>query len=337
MNQLREIFVTATGGVNVHRVRLAIRFFLIFLIPVTQVAAQNFPSRPITLTFPFTTGSPVELAFRVIGGEASKTLGQPIVYEARPGANGRLGVQGLKQAAPDGHHLTVLLDSLVVSQPILDPAFQFEPGKDYAPVALMIEFPLILVVNPSLPFKDVKGLIAYGKANPGKLNFGGTNGSSSYFLAERFRQAAGLQATLVPYKGSPQSMIDLMSGQIQGVFGAPTVESFTKAGKLAALATSGSQRWPNFPAVPTLLESGVPVATTAWYGIAAPAGTPADVVAKLNGAIFGALKHPDVLKQLDTAGMAPIKPMSGAEFAAFVQSESKAWAPVLRSSNIRMD
>ncbi len=162
---------------------------LAMVITANSALAQAFPSKPITITFPFPTGSPVEIAFRVIGSEVTKTLGQPLLYEAKSGANGRLGALGLKQAPNDGHLLTVVPDSLVVSQPILDPNFKFEAEKDYAPVALVMEFPLIFVTGPSSPFRDIKGLIAYGRANPGKLNFGGTNGTSSYFVAERFRQA----------------------------------------------------------------------------------------------------------------------------------------------------
>lgn len=306
-------------------------------LPASEALAQAYPNRPITLTFPFPTGSPVEVGFRVIGAEASRVLGQSILYEARPGANGRLGVNGLRQAPADGYLLTVVADSLLVSQPILDPSFKLEAGKDYASVALLVEFPLILVTNPSMPFRDLKSLIAYGKANPGKLNFGGTNGSSSYFLAERFRQATGLEATLVPYKGSPQSMIDLMSGQIQLVFGAPTIEPFIKAGKMVGIASSGIRRWKTFPDLPTLTEAGVPVATMPWYGIIAPAGTPGDVVAKLSAAFSAGLKHPDVLPQLDKLGMAVTTATSPAEFEAYVQSELKAWGPVLRNSGIKLE
>lgn len=311
--------------------------FLVLAAPTRDVSAQAFPNRPITVILPFTTGTPVDAAMRVIGTEVSRTIGQPLVIENRPGANGRLGLNALKTSAADGHLLTLVFDTLLVAQTILDPGFRMEAGKDYAPVVLLVDFPLLLVAHPSIPARDTNSLISYAKANPDKLNIGGTAGASSYFMAERFRQLAGISMTIVPYKGSSQSIVDNVAGRVQLLFAPSTAEPFIASGKLVSIATTGKQRWNAFPNVPTFSESGFGLVSNAWYGIVAPAATPPDAIARFNGAINAALKQPDVLRQLTGFGMNTTTGLSPGDFGAFVQQEIREWEPVLRRSGIKLE
>jgi tripartite-type tricarboxylate transporter receptor subunit TctC len=305
--------------------------------PAQEASAQEFPRRPVTVTIPFTTGTPVDSAMRIIGAEASHSLGQPMVIENRAGANGRLGLMGLKAAPADGHLLALIFDTVLVAQTILDPNFKWEVGRDYAPVILLVDFPLLLVAHPSLGVRDTNSLISYAKANPGKLNIGGTAGASSYFMAERFRQLAGLSMTIVPYKGSTQSIVDNVAGRVQLLFAPSTAEPFIASGKLVSIATTGKQRWNAFPNVPTFAESGFGLVSNAWYGIVAAAGTPPDVIAKINAAINTALKRPEVVKQLTGFGMNTTGASSPGDFTAFIQQEIREWEPVLRSSGIKLE
>ena len=308
-----------------------------FLLAASEVAAQAFPSRPVTIIIPFTTGTPVDTALRAIGAEAAKPLGQSVVIENRPGANGRLGVNAIRAARADGHVLALVFDTLLVAQPILDPGFRIESGKDYAPVILLVDFPLLLVTNAASPFRDVNGLIGYAKANPNALNIAGTAGASSYFMAERFRQLAGISMTVVPYKGSTQSILDVVAGRVQLLFAPSTAEPFIASGKLASIATTGKRRWNAFASVPTLMEGGMNLASSAWYGVIANASTPPEAVARLNAVFNTVLKQGEILKQLDGMGMNTTSMTSPGDFGAFIQAEVKEWEPVLRNSGIKLE
>lgn len=299
-------------------------------------AAQAYPTRPVTIIWPFPPTAVTAIAWRAISAEASKVLGQPLVFDSRPGARTRLGVNAMAKAPADGYLLNIAIDSLLVAQPIADPEFKMELGKDYTTVAFGYQFPFILVTTTGLPFRDLKGLIAYAKSNPGKLNVAITPASTTHFVSERFLQAAGLQLTLVPYKGG-DSTIDLVAGRVDLLFSSTTVAPFVSAGKLNAIATTGAQRWSPFPDVPTLTELGLPVPTTVWFGVIAHANTPADVIAKLNSAFNAALKVPEVRKMLDGYGFATGSYTTPNEFATFIQSEVNAWKPVIQKAGIKLE
>lgn len=301
----------------------------------STAGAQTFPNKPITIIVNSPAGSVMEGNFRGMGAEASKILGQPVVMENRPGANGRLGVMALKQATADGHLLTIAHDALLVAQPAADPSFQLDQGKDYVPVAFLIEFPLVLAGSPTLPFRDIRGLVAYAKANPGKLNWATTAGNM--FVTEFIRQSAGIEFTRIPYKGASSAFVDIVGGRTDLVFAGSDVASFFQAGKMIGIGTTGGQRWGVFPDLPTFAESGVPATSTVWYGLLAPAGTPADVVAKVNAAFNTALKNPQVTKQLASNGYVTGRFQSPKEFSAFIQSESATLQPVIRKSGLKLD
>jgi len=300
--------------------------------------AQAYPSRPVTVVFPFSAGSPVDTAFRDVGVELSKVLGQPVVLESRPGANNRLGISGIKAAAPDGYLLTMAFDAILVSQPILDPTFAIEPGKDYAPIGFFMEFPFVMVAANALPANDVAGIIAYAKANPGKVNFSGVGGGSGYIMLERIRQVAGLNVAMVPYKGSPQAMVDLVAGRVDLLLTTAAAKPFIQSGKIKGIATTGAQRWTSFPELKTLTESGLPVSGTSWYGLVAHVSTPPEIIARLNAAMNTVLKNPETRRKLDeNFGMVTGRMSTPEEFGNFIRAETRVWTPVLKASGIKME
>ena len=213
---------------------------------------QAFPAKAVTLVMPYTAGSNIDIAVRAVAAEAANALGQPIVVENKPGALTRLGVEQMRRSAPDGYVLAIATDGLVVTQPVADPGFSFEAGKDFAPVSMIASFPLVLVANGKLPFKDVKGLLEYARANPGKLNMAGGPGSISQIAYERFNRLTGGNITFIPYKDSTQATPDLNEGRVQLVFGGSQLKPMIDAGNLVGIATTGSSPWAVFPRLPTL-------------------------------------------------------------------------------------
>ncbi len=312
----------------------------LFALPMTgliplNASAQSWPSRPITYIYPFPPGGPSEAPLRAAATEASRLLGQPVVFENRPGANSRLSIVAMRNAPPDGYLISAVIDGVLTSQPLLDPEFKFQPLRDYAPVALQVEATLRLMGPTSLPFKDIKGLIDYAKANPRKLNVAVTIGSSSHIIAERIREAAGIEVTMVGYKGSSQSYVDLVAGRVDLVVGSD--KALVDAGKLIALATTGRQRWAGLPNVPTLVESGIPVVTSLWYGVIAHPNTPPEIVAKLNNAFNAAVRTPAFNKRVETSAFTAMAALTPEGMAAFIRSEMTALEPVIRKAGIKME
>ncbi len=305
------------------------------LLACGSAAGQAFPTRPITVIYNNLAGSGGDILTRLGSAEASRILGQPVIVENRAGANGRLGLAALRAAPGDAHVLNVVNNALVVFQPIADTAFKFEPEKDYVPVSVLFESPLVLTASPAMPFRDMKGLIGYAKTNPGKLNFAITAGASSHFLAERLTRALDIKVTLIPYKGENAGTAAMLGGQTDLLFGT-VVKPLVDAGKMVALATTGGTRWKPFPDTPTLREAGVPFAAPVWYPMIAPAGTPAAVVKVLNAAFEQAYRTPEVAKRLDDMGFTAPS-MAPAETLAYVRSELDAWRPVIQSAGIKLE
>jgi len=298
-----------------------------------NAAAQGFPSRPITVLFPYSGGTVIEQVYRAMNAEASKLLGQQVLLETRAGANGRLGVTALKNAPPDGYMMAVATDSILVTQPLADPDFKLALGKDYVPVGMQLDFPIVLFGNPALPFRDLKGLITYAKANPGKLNFAHT--PATVVTLEMLRQLAGIAFTMIPYKGT-EYFLDMIAGRVDVSTGGATGLPFVSSGKIVALATSGKQRWAIFPDAPTFTESGVPMVYAVWFGIVAPPGTPADVAARMSNAYAATIKLPAIQKIFETSGYLPSTYTTPKEFSEFIRSEINAQGPVIRKSGIKL-
>jgi len=306
------------------------------LLALTPLAAQAqaFPTKAITIIVPFSAGGTTDILARVLGQFMSKDLGQPVIIDNRAGAGGNIGTQLVARAAPDGY--TILMGTVgthAINQSLY-PKLAFDPIKDFAPLTRVALVPNLLVANPAQPFKTVKELMAYAKANPGKVTFGSSgSGTSIHLSGELFKQMAGVDIQHVAYKGSAPAVNDLLGNHIAIMFdNMPSAIGHVKAGKLRPLAVTTAQRSPALPDVPTIAEAGVPgYEATSWFGLLAPAKTPAPVVARLNASILKALADPDVKKKLLEQGAEPAGE-TPAQFAAFIASETVKWGKIVKQS-----
>ncbi len=299
------------------------------------VHAQSYPERPIRMIVPYPPGGPTDIVARLAAVEMGKTIGQPIIVDNKPGASGMIGAEQVARAAPDGY--TFLANaSLQVINPHIYKEMRYDSFNDFVPITQLADVPLVLVVPPDSPIKSVADLVAYGKKNPGALNFGSAGSASSQQLAgESFKTVAGIKMQHVPYKGSAPALTDLMGSQIQLMFDSmPSAMPFIKTGKLRPVAVTTRQRVAELSDVPTIAESGYPdFDISTWYGFWAPKGTPKDIVAKLSEHAALALKQPKVAEQY--AGMGAIPVGSSPEvFAQYVTSEGKKWAEIVRAADV---
>ena len=323
----RRAFVFATAAVAVS------------LAPLVTQAQPAFPTKPITIIVPFSAGGTTDILARVVGLYMGTDLGQPVVVDNRAGAGGNIGGQAAARATADGYTLFMGTVGTHAINQSLYKKMPFDPIKDFAPLSRVAMVPNLLVANPSQPYKNVKEMIAYAKAHPNKINFGSSgNGSSIHLSGELFKQMAGVDMQHVPYRGSAPAVSDLLGGQISVMFdNMPSAIPHVKGGKLRALAVTTAKRSPALPDVPTIAEAGVPgYEATSWFGLLAPASTPAPIVAKLNASILKALADPEVKKKLAEQGAEPFgeKPE---QFAAFIQAETAKWGKVVKESGASLD
>lgn len=294
--------------------------------------------QPIKFEIPYPPGGASDVTARVIGQKLSEALKQAVVIENRPGANGIIALDYVAHAAPDGY--TILMANLGPNaiNPVIYSKLPYDAIKDFAPITLTSIVPQILVVSPALPIKTVPELIAYAKANPGKLTFSSAgNGSSNHLSGELFNSMAGIKMRHVPYKGDTPAMTDVMGGTIDVMF--PTAIAampHVKSGKLRAIAVSGSKRIASLPDVPTVGESVPGFEAVSWGGVMAPAGTPPAVIARLNKEINAILKMPDVAAKLENLG-ADVVGSTPEEFGAYVKSEIQKWGKVARDNHVKLD
>ncbi|MFD1711938.1 tripartite tricarboxylate transporter substrate binding protein [Ottowia sp. GY511] len=296
-------------------------------------AFAAYPDRPVRVVVGFSPGGTTDIAARIVAAEISKTLGQSFVVENKAGASSNLATAFVNAAAPDGYTLLVFAVTSAINQTLFK-NLKFDIAKDFEHVGGFVSSPNLLVVNPSLPIHSVKELVDYAKKNPGKLAFASAGtGGSTHMAGELFNIQAGIDMLHVPYKGSAPAMQDLIAGQVQLSFdNMPSALPFARSGKLRALAVTSKERSPSAPDIPTVAESGYPdYAVSAWFGMAAPKGTPADIVTKLNAAINKALEEPAVREKFKQLGAVP-SPMSPAEFGRFVKSETEMWGRAVRAS-----
>jgi tripartite-type tricarboxylate transporter receptor subunit TctC len=306
------------------------------LIVATQAHAQPYPSRPIRLIVPFPPGGSTDILARALGQKLSEGLAQPVILDNRPGAGGSIGSEAAAKAAPDGYTLMMGHLGTLAVNPAIYKKLPYDPVKSFAPVSLMAIVPSVLVVNPQLPVASAAELIAYARANPGKLAYGSAgNGSTSHLTTEYFKLATGTDILHVPYKGIGPMLTDLISGQLSmGLNGAPAVMPHVISGRLRALAVSGIKRLEALPQLPTLDEVGVKgFDASGWYGIVAPAGTSRAVIERLNAEIRRIMATPELRLRLDNEGATPA-PGSPEEFAAFISSEIARWGAVLKRAGI---
>ena len=299
-----------------------------------SLAAQTYPSRPVRIVVPLSPGGFADVPTRMLLPRLSAALGRQFIVENKPGAGGTIGANDVAKSAPDGHTLLVAATPHVISAHLYK-TLPYDSLKDFAPVALFGSGPYALVVNPQkLPVATVRELIATAKAQPGKIDYASSgNGSAQHLVSALFNSLAGIQLNHVPYKGSGPAMQDLLGGQVPVSFaGVPNVISAVKAGKLRALAVTTARRWSELPDVPTVAEAGVPgYEATLWLGLAAPAGTPADIINRLHAETAKALQDAELLQSFRVAGVnASI--MSPAEFGTFLRTEHDKWGKVVRDT-----
>jgi tripartite-type tricarboxylate transporter receptor subunit TctC len=295
-------------------------------------SAQTFPDKPIHIIVTVAAGGPMDTIARFVGQQMQARLGQPVVVENRPGAGSTLGGRAVAAADPDGS--TLMWGTLSVTA--IAPALYKEPGYDpkaFAMIGMVAEFPHVVVIPPSLPAKTMAEFVAYAKAHPGEMNFGGSLGTPPQLLGSMFNKVAGLGMTYVPYKGGAPSLADLMTGRLHMQFDALTLlQPLVKDGKLRALAVLTPQRWPDLPEVPTLREAGyADFPGNPWAGLMGPPGTPRAVIDKLNAALNDILRSEEAKQSLAKLNVL-LRPGSPQEFAAFVGKETPIWSEMVRES-----
>ncbi len=316
------------------------KFFLATLVTAYALAAgaQNYPTKPVRIVVPFPAGGGVDLTARTVGQKLTDYLGQQVVIDNRAGAAGTIGAEHVAKSAPDGYTLLVAGPGSVAVAPLLFPKLGYNPLKDLAPITMLVTMPYIIVAHPSVPAKNAAELIALAKANPGKLNMAsGGAGTGQHLAGEFFNVLAGIKMIHIPYKGTAPAIADIMGGHADLTFSDPSVLPQLQAGRLKVLGVSGTKRYPPLPNVPTVNESGLPgFDALNWYPLMAPAGTPRDLVMKLNTEALKALNSPDVRDKLMAQGLIPA-PMSPEQLGQFIREDYERWARVIKAANVKLD
>ncbi|MGO4306672.1 MULTISPECIES: Bug family tripartite tricarboxylate transporter substrate binding protein [unclassified Cupriavidus] len=301
-------------------------------------AADNWPSKPITLVVPFASGGTTDIIGRAVGQKLGEGLGQPMVVDNRPGAGGTIGGSIVARANPDGY--TFLLATVAHTMaPGIYKTLPYDFQKDLEPIGMVALTPNVLLVNPSIPAKTVQELIAYIKAHPGKVNYGSAGiGSTEHLSGELFRAATGTDIAHVPYKGGAPMMTDLIAGQIQmAIETSPSANPHVKSGKVKALAVTTARRSAAYPGVPTVAESGVPgYEVTTWYALMAPHGTPEAIRQRMSAELVKVLKQPDVQKRFEEQGVTA-GDMTPPQLAGFIKTETTKWTKVAKDSGAKAE
>jgi tripartite-type tricarboxylate transporter receptor subunit TctC len=307
--------------------------------PLVPATAQTYPNRAITLVIPFAPGGSTTIVGRVIADKMSETLGEKIVVDNRPGAGGTVGTKAVAKSEPDGYTIVLGYTGTLAIGPSLYKNVGYDPRKDFAPIGLIGNAPNSLVVHPSFPAKTIAELIAYAKANPGKVNFGSAGaGTVSHITGEYFAASAGIKLVHIPYKGTGPALTDLLGGHIPMAFAPiPASHPNVSAGLLRALAVTSTTRSSLLPDVPTISESVLPgFDASLYYGLAAPAGTPRPIIDKLNKTLRDALASDEVKKQLRQDGT-EITPGTPEDYAAFIDKDEKKWSQLVKASGVEQE
>jgi tripartite-type tricarboxylate transporter receptor subunit TctC len=306
---------------------------------LSSAQAQNYPTRAITPVIPFAPGGSTSIVGRGIADKMSELLGEKVVVDNRPGAGGTVGTKAVAKSEPDGYTLVLGYTGTLAIGPSLYKSVGYDPRKDFAPIGLIGNAPNSLVVHPSFPAKTVAELIAYAKANPGKVNFGSAGaGTASHITGEYFARSAGITLVHIPYKGTGPALTDLLGGHIPMAFAPiPASHPNVTAGKLRALAVTSITRSGLLPDVPTMIEAGLPgFDASLYYGLAAPAGTPRPVIDKLNKVLRDALVSDEVKKQLGNDGT-EITPGTPEDYADFIDKDEKKWSQLVKASGVEQE
>jgi tripartite-type tricarboxylate transporter receptor subunit TctC len=317
---------------------MLVLFALLLSAPASFLSAQSYPNRTIRIIVTFPPGGSSDTLTRVLAQEMSDSLGQPVVIENRTGAGGNIGVEAAAKSPPDGYTLLSSSSSLPLAA-VLYSKLNFDPLKDFAPIALIGSSPMLVTVNPSVPAKSLSELIALAKQKPGEIAYASAgHGSMNHLAVELFKLQTGIDVRHVPYRGNPLAAIDVISGHVPLFFdylltGMPHV----KDGKLRALATTGAQRTPALPDLPTVSEAGVPgYEASLWFAFFAPAGTPKEIVAKLSKSVQDALARPKVKERLDSLGV-EVDAQGPEKLGAIMQADFAKWKEVREKTGLKME
>jgi tripartite-type tricarboxylate transporter receptor subunit TctC len=308
------------------------------LAATSALAAQSgkpaaYPTKPIRLIVPLTAGGPTDIAARIVAAPLGDALGQQVIVDNRPGAGGNIGADITAKSPPDGYTLFMGTSGPLSINSSLYPSLPFNPLKDFAPIIQTASAPFVVIVNPAVPARNMKELIALAKAKPGQLNYGSVSGSASHLSTELFKLMAGVNMVHIPYKGAAPATTDVIAGQIQLSFAStPGSVPMVKAGKVKPLGVTSAKRVAKLPDVPTVAESALPgYEASVWYGVVAPAGTPRDIVQRLNQEIARILANPTHHDRMTSADFEPTT-STPEQFAAFIKSETTKWAKVVKAS-----
>jgi tripartite-type tricarboxylate transporter receptor subunit TctC len=307
-------------------------------VAAAPATAQTYPTKAVRLVVGFTPAGTTDILARLIGAKLSEMWKEQVIVDNRPGSGGNVGAELVAKAPPDGHTLLVTQVATHGIAKSLYPKLSFDPIADFAPVTQLVQIPNMLTVHPSVPAKTVAELIALAKAQPGKLNFASSgNGTSIHLSGELFKVMTGVDMVHVPYKGSGPALNDLVAGQVQLMFdNMPSVIGHVQGGRLRALGVTSASRNPAAPDVPSIGETVKNYEATSWFGIAAPARTPDDVVNKIQSSIAVVLKMPDISQKLAELGAEPVA-STPAEFGRHIRSEIEKWAAVVKASGATVD
>jgi len=312
---------------------------MLIAFAVTSAHAQVYPSKPIRMLVPFPAGGAVDITARALSAELSRLLGQSVVADNRTGAGGNIAAEATARSAPDGYTLLMTTSAIMAVNPVLYSKISFDPVKDFAPISVVAAASNVLLIHPSLPATSISELVALIRSNPGKYSYGSAgNGTSTHLAAEMFKMMAGVELLHVPYRGGPPSLIDLAAGQVNMVFELlPTAVPLVRSGKVRALAYGGPRRSPLLAEIPTFAEAGLSgYESTVWFGVVAPAGTPAPIVARLNTATAQAVKHPDLGERLRSMGY-EISSTTPEQMSEMVRAEIPKWSRVIKAAGIKIE
>jgi tripartite-type tricarboxylate transporter receptor subunit TctC len=320
-----------------HRRQFLLAAILTAIAANTQ-AQEKYPARPIKLLVPFPAGGPVDVMGRLVAQRLSVTLGQQVVVENRPGAGSTLAARAAATAEPDGYTLLVASAASLAIGPALYTSIGYDPTTSFAPIALVSSVPYVMIAGPSVTAKTLPDLVAYAKANPGKLNIGVPNGAPPHMIAAWFRSATRTDVVIVPYKGASNVITDLIGGQIDLGFETTSVTfGYVHDRKVTALGVATQARLPELPDVPTMIEGGLPdFIASSWTGIMAPAGTPKDVIARLNAEVNTALTSPELQDRFKKLA-AEAKPGTAEDFAAFIRREVPKWQAMAKLAGVKAE
>jgi tripartite-type tricarboxylate transporter receptor subunit TctC len=312
---------------------------VICLFVLAAHAAELYPDRVVRIVNPYPPGGSVDVMARLLAQKLSEELGEQFIVENRSGGGGNTGTDAVAKAEPDGYTLLFTAPGPLTVNQALYSKLSFDPAVDFAPIALFAAAPIVLIVHPDVPAKNVQELIALAKKEPGRINFASAgNGTTNHLSGELFKSMAKIDIVHVPYRGAGPAMNDLIGGHVQMFFDlTPTVLPQLATGKVRALGAAGARRAAAMPDLPTIAEQGLPgFDASSWYGLVAPAKTPEPVLARLRDAVAAALKSPDMVARIHALGSEPGTAF-GKDFGAFMEGERKKWAEVVRTSGAKAD